>query len=589
LFFNKKFIRYKNTFINYFLLTFIKYTMIIFVKYFLYLFFTIFVFFLKILATNCNINFTVLNNNNGYSTIDGSNNNTNNGNPAIADISPLINGYYYYAVPNKSDNSLSIFKIGYDGTPTLIKNYNQPIISNPYMVKYSYDGEYLAVMLQKNILIFKVKQNGKLNFEKNIIIGDSTFLVYLTYFPDSNHKLITLDSKNSTIYEINTKAQIPTQNILNENLNINGLSSIAFSNNPNNLNSYISNNCNQFINNINFSTTPKTRKNYFLNFLSFPTFIKYINKNSYIKNDIICISDAGANSLFTVKVKADGSLESSYLSKFPNSISNINNGIFSYPFITSLSYNSQYILFNNTISAIGGFGNSVFLAQLNKDGTFNNNFVQPNSIKNDNLTRPSCALFLPNTYYSIVDDYKSGLFFIAQYYVNLYYTINCSCPNNKTSLSIKIDDILNNNILPVSSISTTPNPSPLYGSVSIKNNEIIYQPNDNISGLDLFGITLQDQNGYQTKAYINITINPYIPEQTINVLGDNFAISLDNLIATGCGTNLKYVGTTNTNVSYNILYTPKDNFIGTDKFIYSVIDENQNQSSNYVYINVKDN
>jgi len=542
----------------------------------------------------------------GYSTINGSENITNQSNPSIISISNIINNYYYFSIPNKLDNSISIFKINHDGSFSHIQNYkDNNILNGPYMTLYSPNGLNLAVINinEGSLVIFQINQNNgsiynPIKYSSQDINNYIPLYIpaYMAYSPDSSSLAIT-DIQFNYLILINLDNNGYIKSFFIENSGLSNMArptGVTYSKNGQYI--AIANPVNTSITILELDQNKNiiSRNNYILRFLSFPVYVNYLNNNksNYIDNDIICITDQVSNCLFTVKYNKDGSLNNSYLSKFPNLLSQLSGNILTSPYITQFSYNNEFIIFSNTHSITGAFTNAIFIAELLKDGSFNNEFSTSVPTSTKNLNNPSSIFFTQNNYYSIVDDYNSGLFFITKYYLGYFYKISCKENNNKVYTYFSKNQIINNGIIPTTKIENVNNPNIAQATMGIvveDKDYIIYKPFANVSGIDHFGFNLIDENNYKTQGHIYIFLEPFIKQIDISSkCNEIFKMSINNIINNyGCGTKIEYLGSLNNDIYYNIVYKPNVNFIGTDEFNYSVIDQNGQISTNKIIINVE--
>jgi hypothetical protein len=150
-----------------------------------------------------------------------------------------------------------------------------------------------------------------------------------------------------------------------------------------------------------------------------------------------------------------------------------------------------------------------------------------------------------------------------------------------TSISVLTNDSdINNDTLTVSAVTT-----PLHGTATITNNGslIEYIPETTWYGTDTFTYTVSDGNGGTDTATVTININgtpvavddtattTFNTAVTINVLGndtdpDNGTLSIYNVGTPQHGTV--------SIINNNVIYTPNNNYDGTDEFTYSISDTN---------------
>ena len=137
------------------------------------------------------------------------------------------------------------------------------------------------------------------------------------------------------------------------------------------------------------------------------------------------------------------------------------------------------------------------------------------------------------------------------------------------------------------------------GVVQISNNQIKYTPNQNFNGTDTFTYTITDGNGGQiiTKS-ITVSVNPIndtpvaitssatVNEDaaiTIDVLKDATDIDGDSLTINAITQASNGVVQISNN---QIIYTPNQNFNGTDTFTYTITDGNGGQITKSITVSV---
>ena len=150
--------------------------------------------------------------------------------------------------------------------------------------------------------------------------------------------------------------------------------------------------------------------------------------------------------------------------------------------------------------------------------------------------------------------------------------------------------------------------SPLNGNVTFNNDgTFVYTPNSNYVGSDLFSYKTIDNHGGESEGFVNITIEPKTSlilqpfarddyytvkaEKTLNgssILDNDDAVVLIIIPLPLDITSVKDVehGTLVLNSNGEFTYTPNDNFIGKDTFIYSIKHTNYSSSTAIVHITV---
>ena len=139
------------------------------------------------------------------------------------------------------------------------------------------------------------------------------------------------------------------------------------------------------------------------------------------------------------------------------------------------------------------------------------------------------------------------------------------------------------------------------GVVQISNNQIIYTPNQNFNGTDTFTYTISDGNGGQITKSITVSVNPIndtpvaitssatVNEDaavTIDVLEDATDIDGDSLTINAITQASNGVVQISNN---QIIYTPNQNFNGTDTFTYTITDGNGGQTTKSTMVTVSVN
>jgi CshA-type fibril repeat protein len=164
--------------------------------------------------------------------------------------------------------------------------------------------------------------------------------------------------------------------------------------------------------------------------------------------------------------------------------------------------------------------------------------------------------------------------------LNDSYTTNLNTP-------VTIDVLANDSGTDLSIDSVT---NPSHGSVEIVDGEIVYTPNDNYSGTDTFTYTGIDSDGNTYTNTVTVIVLPKGLDDT-DTTNVNTPVTLD-VLANDSGTDLSIDSVTNPThgsveiVDGEIVYTPDDNYSGTDTFTYTGIDSDGNTYTNLVTITV---
>ncbi len=159
---------------------------------------------------------------------------------------------------------------------------------------------------------------------------------------------------------------------------------------------------------------------------------------------------------------------------------------------------------------------------------------------------------------------------------------------------ISNDSDADGDTLTLANIST-----PAYGTVTKNGNEITYTPNTDFSGTDSFTYSISDGNGHEATATVIIKVgennnkNPIATNDSFTT-PSNTAVSIDVLAndsdPEGNHISIDYYsnpahGQIET-VANKLLYTPENNYIGTDNFSYTIINTEGNKATATVNITI---
>lgn len=163
-------------------------------------------------------------------------------------------------------------------------------------------------------------------------------------------------------------------------------------------------------------------------------------------------------------------------------------------------------------------------------------------------------------------------------------------------------DILENDIYSsINAITVTQQPAHSQNIIVNGVTNVTYIPNTNYTGTDSFKYTITDENGTSTEATVNITLNTPIPPTAvedfstikINETTEIPILSNDN---PGDG-EFDYIsiianpthGVLQINPNNTVSYTPNNNYLGNDSFLYKVTNSyNQSSSTVQVTLNIID-
>jgi len=141
--------------------------------------------------------------------------------------------------------------------------------------------------------------------------------------------------------------------------------------------------------------------------------------------------------------------------------------------------------------------------------------------------------------------------------------------------------------------------TPANGSATITGNNIVYTPKAGFTGTDTFSYTITDSKGHESTANITVTINsnnqaPKLVNDTqTTIINTATTIDVTSNDSDADGDTLQVVSTTNPThgsvsiVSNQVVYTPQTNYVGNDRFTYTVTDGNGHGVTALVDITVK--
>lgn len=163
--------------------------------------------------------------------------------------------------------------------------------------------------------------------------------------------------------------------------------------------------------------------------------------------------------------------------------------------------------------------------------------------------------------------------------------------NQTVVIPVKLNDIDSGNDAVI--ISTG---RPDHGTAVINNDGTIsYTPDHGFAGTDVFIYTLKDDDRTST-AFITVTVKGTLPHATDDsiIIPENHAVLIpilnndigDSLHITG--TSAPAHGTLIINSDDTVIYTPTNNFTGTDHFNYTIMDSHGGSSTGQVTIQVTD-
>ena len=162
-----------------------------------------------------------------------------------------------------------------------------------------------------------------------------------------------------------------------------------------------------------------------------------------------------------------------------------------------------------------------------------------------------------------------------------------------------IDVLSNDSDIDGDSLNIVSITSPSNGKAVIVDGKIEYTPNSGFSGVDSFSYTIDDGNGKNSVAEVNITVEEK-PNSAPIASDDNISVDEDNSILIDVlsndsdedGDNLTITNVTTPNSGSAVIkdgrieYTPNSNFNGSDRFSYTISDSNGAESNATVNIDV---
>ncbi len=172
--------------------------------------------------------------------------------------------------------------------------------------------------------------------------------------------------------------------------------------------------------------------------------------------------------------------------------------------------------------------------------------------------------------------------------------------NYNTPLSIAVlanDQDLDGNELNIVAIETLPQ----NGITRIDGKNIIYQPKVNYSGVDVFTYSISDRNGGTDTAIVSITVEklenkpPIAEDDTVTTKYNTprpIAVLANDQDPDGGELNLVGIATqpqhgTVTIDGRNIIYEPKVNYFGTDKFTYTISDRQGQEDTATINVTIE--
>jgi hypothetical protein len=141
-----------------------------------------------------------------------------------------------------------------------------------------------------------------------------------------------------------------------------------------------------------------------------------------------------------------------------------------------------------------------------------------------------------------------------------------------------------------SSLALTNVANGAHGTAAILASKAVYTPSHDFSGTDTFSYTVSDADGQQTTGTVTLTVTPYANPDSVSTSA-NSAVSVavtGNDHGSALGVTATTDGATGTVsvVSGSPVYTPGQNFSGTDSFTYTVSDSSGQLATATVTVSV---
>ncbi|MGR5499079.1 tandem-95 repeat protein, partial [Vibrio sp. DNB22_10_4] len=204
-------------------------------------------------------------------------------------------------------------------------------------------------------------------------------------------------------------------------------------------------------------------------------------------------------------------------------------------------------------------------------------------------------VYTPTANYNGSDSFTITLTDGNGYTVDKTITVTVSSVNDEPSITIAstlTTDEDNNQTLSFNfsdadgdTVTATEKSAPSHGQIDISGTDIVYTPNANYNGSDSFTITLTDGNGYTVDKTINVTVSSVNDEPSITIastlttdednnqtLSFNFS-DVDGDTVTATEKSAPSHGQIAINGT-DIVYTPTDNYNGSDSFTITLTDGN---------------
>lgn len=195
------------------------------------------------------------------------------------------------------------------------------------------------------------------------------------------------------------------------------------------------------------------------------------------------------------------------------------------------------------------------------------------------------------SYLTFINDHDVANPTAESFFTNIYLSERLALRNDNLTgledqpLTVASSQLLSNDI--GTSLRVTAVSNPINGSVSLRNNNIVFNPNANFFGNASFRYTVSDRNGKIGTATVNVRVNSVndVPIAVNDSFSTNQNASLsiptsqflsndsdpDRDILTLTAVNQAVNGSVQINGT-NVLFTPNSNFSGTASFNYTVSD-----------------